>query len=132
MSEIETKRLPEEPDEFAPDGSEIRLLTKTKRGGMCHCTLPVGKTSQAVRHKTIEEIWYFLQGQGEVWRKHAEREEVVSVSPGVCLTIPTGAHFQFRTTGDEELRFLIATMPPWPGEQEAVKVQGHWPASGSQ
>ena len=52
---------------------------------------------------------------------------VVDVEPGTALTIPTGAHFQFRTTGPEPLCFVMCTMPPWPGEQEAVRVPDHWP-----
>ena len=48
------------------------------------------------------------------------------MSPGVSLTIPLGAHFQFRNTGEAPLRFVIVTMPPWPGEDEAYGVEGHW------
>src|SRR4030042_6179097 len=93
---FETKQVPINYDELAPDGSEIRLLPNLKGGGMCHCTLPVGKTSRAVKHKTVEEIWYFLEGTGEVWRKQDGHEEVIKVGPGVSLTIPLGTHFQFR------------------------------------
>jgi mannose-6-phosphate isomerase-like protein (cupin superfamily) len=115
-----------EADELAPDGSEIRVLSRTKGGSVCHCTLPAGKTSSAVRHKTVEEIWYFLEGQGEVWRKLGVQEVVTKVQPGMSLTIPIGAHFQFRSTGVEPLTFLIATMPPWPGADEAVRVGNYW------
>ena len=111
----------------APDGSEIRLLLETVRGGLSHCTLPPGKVSLAVRHQTIEEIWYFLGGAGELWRKLDDREEVVPVAPGVSISLPTGVHFQFRNTGRDPLIFAIATMPPWPGMDEAVRVAGHWP-----
>jgi mannose-6-phosphate isomerase-like protein (cupin superfamily) len=114
---------------IAPDGSEVRPLLELPRGGLSQCTLPAGGASRAVRHRTIEEIWFFSYGRGEVWRKLGEREEVVPVGSGVCLSIPTGAHFQFRNTGDGPLVFLIATMPPWPGEQEAVRVADHWPAA---
>ena len=96
------------------------------KGGLCHCTLPVGKTSLAVRHKTVEEIWYFLEGQGQVWRKLDDSEELVDVRQGVSLTIPAETHFQFRNTGTQPLRFVIVTMPPWPGEHEAVRVDEHW------
>ncbi len=68
-------------------------------------------------------------GRGQVWRKQDGRELVVDVEPGTALTIPTGVHFQFRTTGPEPLRFVMCTMPPWPGEQEAVRVPDHWPVS---
>jgi mannose-6-phosphate isomerase-like protein (cupin superfamily) len=124
---FELKKLPEKPNYQAPDGSEIRLLPNVKGGGLCHCTLPPKRTSLAMVHKTVEEIWYFIQGQGQVWRKLEEQESEVDVQPGICLTIPAGAHFQFRNVGEEPLCFLIATMPPWPGESEALRVQDHWP-----
>jgi mannose-6-phosphate isomerase-like protein (cupin superfamily) len=28
--------------------------------------------------------------------------------------------------GEEPLMFIIVTMPPWPGDQEAVRVDDHW------
>lgn len=123
---MQTKQLPQAPDCFAPDGSEIRLLPATGRASMVHCTLPPGKVSLAVAHRSVEEVWYFLEGQGEVWRKLGAREEVVQVSPGVSLTIPLGAHFQFRNSGDTPLRFVLATVPPWPGDNEAYRVADHW------
>ncbi len=124
---MQTKKLePAAGHVLAPDGSEVRPLLDLRRGGLGHCTLPPNAVSQAVRHRTIEEIWYFIKGQGQVWRKHGDHEVVVEVGPGVCLTIPTGVHFQFRNTGDEPLEFLMATMPPWPGSAEAVRVPNYW------
>lgn len=114
-------------DYLAPDGSEIRLLSATKGGGLCHCTLPACRTSSAVEHQHVEEIWYILEGQGEVWRKCDEGEQIVAVSAGMSLTIPPRTAFQFRNTGTGPLRILIATMPPWPGAHEAVKANGFWP-----
>ncbi len=124
--DFETKHLPRKYDVIAPDGSEIRLLLTMKGGSMVHCTLPPHKISLAVRHKTVEEVWYFIEGRGEVWRKQGDQEEVIEVKNGVCITIPSGTHFQFRTTGNAPLRFVITTMPPWPGEHEAVRVQNYW------
>lgn len=124
-----TQNLSENYDYLAPDQSEIRLLPDVNGGGLAHCTLPAGGVSLAVVHKTVEEIWYFLSGQGQVWRKQDTQEEVVDVSTGVCLTIPVGTRFQFRNTGSEPLCFLIATMPPWPGPDEATRVQDYWPVS---
>jgi mannose-6-phosphate isomerase-like protein (cupin superfamily) len=92
--------------------------------------LPPGATSRAVRNRTVEEIWHFLEGRGQVWRQRGEREEVVDVSPGTGLTIPAGAHFQFRNTGAAPLRLVIATMPPWPGAHESEDVTGPWSAMG--
>jgi hypothetical protein len=42
------------------------------------------------------------------------------------LNIPLGTRFQFRNTGAEPLCFIIATLPPWPGEDEAITQVGHW------
>ena len=94
---------------------------------MAHCSLPPEQTSVAVAHRTVEEIWYFLAGRGEVWRKLGEREGVVEVSPGASLSIPRGAHFQFRNTGDTPLQFVLTTIPPWSGTDEAYRVVGQWP-----
>ncbi|MDA0785245.1 MAG: cupin domain-containing protein [Proteobacteria bacterium] len=126
---FKTVQLGPEVDAIAPDGSEIRVMGARPGGTFAHCTLPVGATSLAVRHRTVEEIWYVLSGDGEVWRSFDGREEVTPVSAGIALTIPLGTHFQFRTTGGEPLRFVLSTMPPWPGEDEAVRVDDHWPVS---
>jgi len=128
--EFKTKRLQDE-FELAPDGSEIRPLIELGGGSFAHCTLQPKHTSFAVGHRRVDEIWYFFGGKGEVWRRQGGREEVVEVGPGVCLTIPQGTIFQFRNTGGEPLRFLIVTMPPWPGGHEAVGAVGRWtPSSG--
>jgi len=124
---LETQGISSNIDYVAPDGSEIRLLPNVRGGGLCHCTLPSGGVSSAVTHATVDEIWYFLEGEGEVWRKLGEEEAIVEVSPGFCVTLPVGTHFQFRNTGAKPLCFIIATMPKWPGPQEAVRVSDYWP-----
>ena len=123
---FETKRLTATPDVVAPDGSDVRVLLGLRAGGMAHFELGAGQVSVAVTHRTVEEIWFFLSGRGEMWRKQGDREETVAVEPGVCLTIPLGTHFQFRATGDAPLAALGVTMPPWPGEGEATFVPGKW------
>jgi mannose-6-phosphate isomerase-like protein (cupin superfamily) len=126
MREFLTKRLPFARDAVAPDGSDVRILLGLDRGGMAHFELAPGATSAAVAHHTIEEIWYFLSGRGEMWRKLGHQEEVTPVDPGTCITIPVGTHFQFRSCSDEPLAALGVTMPPWPGEGEAYPVEGIW------
>lgn len=118
-------------DVIAPDGSEIRFLPQVRGGSMVHCTLPPGAVSLAVTHKTVDELWYVLAGAGELWRRQDDREEVVPLLPGTAHSIPLGAHFQFRNPGQEPLTFVIVTMPPWPGMDEAVRVADHWPQPGN-
>ncbi len=130
MTEFETKRLPMDKDAVAPDGSDVRVLLRLDGGSTAHFELGPGETSRAVTHRTIEEIWFFLGGRGEMWRKLGEQEECVPVECGVCLTIPLGTHFQFRAFGYEPLSAIGVTMPPWPdeseGEGEAYEIPGKW------
>lgn len=126
MSGFTTKRLPVQRDVVAPDGSDVRELLVLEGGGMAHFELGPGQTSVAVAHRTVEEIWYIVRGRGEMWRKLGDQEEVMPVDPGVCITIPVGTHFQFRSFGYEPLAALGVTMPPWPGEGEAYPVEGKW------
>jgi mannose-6-phosphate isomerase-like protein (cupin superfamily) len=127
MTEFETKRLPVNKVAVAPDGCDVRVLLGLDGGGMAHFELGPGETSRAVTHRTIEEIWFFLGGRGEMWRKLGEHEECVPVERGVCLTIPLGTHFQFRAFGYQPLSAIGVTMPPWPGEGEAYEIPGKWP-----
>ena len=124
--DFETKRISAEPDAIAPDGSEVRVLCQLSRGGLAAFALAPRAISKAVAHRTIEEVWYFTSGHGRMWRKLGEREEIVEVGAGVSISIPTGTHFQFRCDGSEPLVAIGATMPPWPGEDEAFRVEGKW------
>jgi mannose-6-phosphate isomerase-like protein (cupin superfamily) len=126
-----TKRLPALPDVVAPDGSNVRVLLATARGSMAHFELAAGRASEAIRHRTVDEVWFILSGRGEIWRRQNGREEVVVLETGVCITIPVGTHFQFRAATGEALTAVGVTMPPWPGPQEAIPVPGEWRAPAS-
>ncbi len=97
---------------------------------MAHGTLAPGGVSLTVRHRTVDEIWYVLGGEADIWRKQGEQEEIIRARPGICLTIPVGTSFQFRTVSDEPFRFVLVTMPSWPGDGECERVSDHWIISG--
>jgi mannose-6-phosphate isomerase-like protein (cupin superfamily) len=128
-SEFATGRTPSERTAVAPDGSDVRTLLRLAGGSMAHFELGAGQTSRAVTHRTIEEIWYVLSGHGQMWRKQGEREEIVALESGMCLTIPLGTHFQFRASTAGPISALGVSLPPWPGEGEAVPVAGPWQPS---
>ena len=96
---------------------------------MARFELEAGKTTCPVAHRTVAEIWYVVSGQGEMWRKQGQHEETVALAPDICLTIPAGTHFQFRAAASASLAVIAVTMPPWPGEAEAVAVNGPWTSS---
>ena len=81
---LDTKRLPALPDAVAPDGSLVRVLLRLDGGSMAHFELPAGQISKAVMHRTVEEIWFFLGGRGEMWRaRDGASETIVAVERGV-------------------------------------------------
>jgi mannose-6-phosphate isomerase-like protein (cupin superfamily) len=124
--------LPSTSDLLAPDGSEVRILLSVPGGSMAHFLLQSGQVSRAVRHRTVDEIWYILSGQGEMWRSdpsQSPKGETTPLAAGTCLTIRVGTAFQFRATGAGPLTAVAVTIPPWPGETEAEFVDGKWPPS---
>jgi mannose-6-phosphate isomerase-like protein (cupin superfamily) len=121
-----TKRLGRESDTTAPDGTAVRLLLSLGGGSMAHFELPAGAVSHAVTHRTVEEIWYVISGRGSLWRRFKGDERIEALLPGIALTIPLGAQFQFRAEEGAPLAFLAITMPPWPGLNEAMPVAGPW------
>jgi mannose-6-phosphate isomerase-like protein (cupin superfamily) len=129
MNRFATMQLPEERTVVAPDGCDVRVLLALRGGSMAQFELAAGKISRAVTHRTVEEIWFVTAGQGEMWRKQGSDEEVVTLQPGVCITIPLGTQFQIRASNVEAVSALAITMPPWPDEVEAIAVPGPWIAT---
>ena len=119
------------PDATAPDGSEIRLLVPTVNGAtkssLVAVALDAGQVTRPVFHRTVEEVWYGLEGTGQVWRCPPDAPPAAVLAadlwPGDSLVIPTGWIFQFKAGSEGPLRFVCLTTPPWPGEHEAVPVE---------
>jgi mannose-6-phosphate isomerase-like protein (cupin superfamily) len=126
MASFDTKRLPVSPDVTAPDGSNVRILLQLAGGSMAHFELAPGLVSIAVAHRAVEEVWFIVGGRGEMWRREGDYSATVGLEPGVCVTIPVGTAFQFKSDGPEPLMAVAITMPPWPGEDEAYTVEGAW------
>jgi mannose-6-phosphate isomerase-like protein (cupin superfamily) len=127
---FQTVDLPPLPDAIAPDGSEVRLLCRVAGGSMAHFRLPPGACSTAVVHRTVEELWFVVAGEGEMWRRGTGTEEIVALRPGVAVSLPVGTEFQFRAADDCEVAAVGVTMPPWPGDDEAMPAAGPWQPTG--
>lgn len=126
---LEVQHLGEDLDVIAPDGSEVRLLTRVNRGSMAHFLLQPGQISKAVLHPELEEVWYVLSGTGQIWRRWCGNETVDDLQSGASLCLPAGTHFQFRANGSAPLAIVAVTMPPWSSEDDAQPVDGRWAAT---
>jgi mannose-6-phosphate isomerase-like protein (cupin superfamily) len=121
LAGIDVYDLKSQPDYAAPDGSNIWLLGDEPAGGVALCTLASGRASAPVRHRTVEELWYVVDGHGEIARRHGDRDPFIDeLEPGVCIDVGSGITFQFRALGYHGLTMLLLTMPAWPGSDEAV------------
>jgi len=111
----------------SPLGAHIRFLADGPHGNLIHSTVPPGMIGRACHFRTIDEFWFVLSGEGELWRRGPDgRESVTSLVPGVSVDIPLGTDFQYRCAGSESLVFTCTAMPPWPGDDEAVMIEGPW------
>jgi mannose-6-phosphate isomerase-like protein (cupin superfamily) len=117
---MKTIFLPEQYDYLALDNTEIRLLLEqAHHGGIAHGTMLPNSISEAITHKTVFETWFILSGTGKMWRKFGEQQRLDKLEPNTIIDMPLGVEYQFASD-DEPLVFLIVTMPPWPGADEAV------------
>ena len=128
---MDTRTLAEDPDEFAPDGAEVRFLARTSKASMAEFRLPPGMVAHAVRHRTVDEVWFVQSGRGQLWRMAADRSATVNLAPGVSISIEVGTSFQFRNVGDESLSIIATTTPLWPGDDEVELVRGLWEPSSA-
>lgn len=128
MTDLEIHHVGPIVDVTAADGSELVLLARTGRASMAHGSLRPNTTSHAIEHRTVDEVWYVVSGRAEIWRSHEHGESIVTVETGASLAIPCGTRFQYRTIGAEPFCFVMATIPAWPGDDEAIAIEGVWPA----
>ena len=99
------------------DGSEIRVLLDGEVAGaanqsLAEAVLAPGQATERHYHARTEEIYFLLEGTGEM-EVDGERRPV---GPGDAVLIPPGAWHQITATGDSELRFLCCCAPAYAHE----------------
>ena len=95
-------------------------------------------SGRACHFRTIDEYWYVLSGEGEIWRSAPDgHESITRLIRGVCVDIPLGTAFQYRCTGNVPLVFTCTALPPWPGDRRgrdrgralgtrATRLRSYW------
>ena len=89
------------------DGSTIRELHHTDEQSLAEATLPPGGATQRHHHRVSEEIYFLLEGEGEIEVEGEQRH----VAPGDAVLIPAGAWHEIAA--ETELRFLCCCAPPY-------------------
>ncbi len=96
------------------DGSTIRELCGLPTGGtakqsLAEATLEPGQGTQRHYHCEAEEIYFVLEGEGEM-ELEGDR---VRVAQGEAIPIPPGARHQIHNVGTQALRILCCCSPPY-------------------
>jgi mannose-6-phosphate isomerase-like protein (cupin superfamily) len=89
------------------DGSTIRELHHTQAQSLAEARLQPGQATERHYHERTEEIYFVLEGAGEM-ELDGERR---LVAPGDAVLVPPGARHQI--TALDELRFLCSCAPPY-------------------
>ena len=95
------------------DGSTIRELlglptAPVRNQSLAEASLAPGQATERHYHAETEEIYYVVEGSGEMELDGEGRP----VSVGDAVLIPPGAWHQIRA-GDEQLRFLCCCAPAY-------------------
>jgi mannose-6-phosphate isomerase-like protein (cupin superfamily) len=101
------------------DKSEIRELYRSQNMSLAEATVGIGQTTEYHLHRTSEEIYYILEGEGLM---EIEGEEE-GVSKDRVVIIPPGEKHRITNTGSSSLRFLCHCSPSY-SDEDTVLVEG--------
>jgi mannose-6-phosphate isomerase-like protein (cupin superfamily) len=92
------------------DGSEIREFHHTPAQSLAEASLASGQSTQRHYHAASEEIYFVLEGEGDL----DVDGELRRLRPGDAALIPPGAWHEI--TAASPLRFLCCCVPPYRDE----------------
>jgi mannose-6-phosphate isomerase-like protein (cupin superfamily) len=105
-----------------PHGSEIRPLIDRTTSNIERCSLaeevlPVGASVGRHHHLEMEEIYYILQGSGQM----TVGEEIRAVRAGDAVFIPRGHTHTLENSGPEPMTILLVCGPAYSLEDHRAK-----------
>jgi mannose-6-phosphate isomerase-like protein (cupin superfamily) len=111
---VEIRSLDQAVPFTTKDGSTIRELlglptSSARNQSLAEATLPPGSATERHYHGETEEIYYLVEGSGEMEIDGEQR----TVVPGDAILIPPGAWHEIRADEDGPLRFLCCCSPPY-------------------
>jgi mannose-6-phosphate isomerase-like protein (cupin superfamily) len=107
------------------DGSEIRELLAHRNScirnqTLAEARLAAGAATTPHRHLQTEEIYYLLEGEGQM----RIGDEVRRVVAGDAIAIPPGAVHQISNVGRGTLKFLCCCAPGYEHEDTVLGEMG--------
>jgi mannose-6-phosphate isomerase-like protein (cupin superfamily) len=114
------QNLSAQPPFITKDRSTIRsILDRTnapvQNQSLAEARVPAGSRTARHYHKLAEEVYFILEGAGEM-ELDGERR---TVGPGDAILIPAGAWHTIMAK--EPLRFLCCCAPPYANEDTYLK-----------
>jgi mannose-6-phosphate isomerase-like protein (cupin superfamily) len=111
---VEIRSLSDAEPFTTKDGSTIRELlglptAPVRNQSLAEATVAPGAWTARHYHRTSEELYFVVEGQGEVEVGGA----VAAVSPGDAVLIAPGEEHRIRAVAGEPLRFLCCCSPPY-------------------
>jgi mannose-6-phosphate isomerase-like protein (cupin superfamily) len=111
---VEVRSLGQAEPFRTKDGSTIRELvglptSSARKQSLAEATLEPGRSTQRHRHLETEEIYYLVEGSGEMEVDGVRR----AVRAGDAILIPPGARHSIRADPGTQLRFLCCCAPPY-------------------
>jgi mannose-6-phosphate isomerase-like protein (cupin superfamily) len=109
---MDIRNINDVPAFTTKDGSEIRELLAQRNSAivkqsLAEARLPAGASTTAHFHPVTEEIYYVLEGVGQM----KVGDELQEVGPGDAIAIPPGQIHQITNVGTKLLRFLCCCAP---------------------
>lgn len=120
---MDVQNIAQVPAFITKDGSEIRELLAYRNSSIRNQTLaearlPVGGSTTPHHHVSTEEIYYILEGCGQM----RVGQEVRDVGPGDAIAIPPGTSHKLTNTGPQVLKLLCCCAPGY--EHEDTILEG--------
>ena len=112
---MEIRNLEAQAPFTTADGSTIRSIldrsnAPVENQSLAEATLAARQSTQRHHHKQTEEIYFILDGRGEIEVDGDRRE----VGPGDAILLPPGVSHVIRA--QTPLRFLCSCAPPYSHE----------------
>ncbi|MHC4399482.1 MAG: cupin domain-containing protein [Planctomycetota bacterium] len=109
---MDVQNIHQVPAFTTKDGSEIREVLAHRNScirnqTLAEARLPAGSSTTPHYHVKTEEIYYLLEGEGQMRVGEEDRR----VGPGDAVAIPPGAVHQIANTGSTTLKFLCCCAP---------------------